>query len=180
MKRVSIIGDRYGRLLVVDFSGVQKGKSVWKCQCDCGSTVNVVSNSLRRGVTKSCGCARAESARINGTKSHGPVVHGFAANRGTPEYHVWRSMRARCSPSARGNDRIHYFERGIRVCERWNDFMAFIEDMGRRPSPAHSIDRIDNDRGYEPGNCRWATAIEQANNRRPRSCRKIGSVGGLP
>ena len=87
----------------------------------------------------------------------------------TPEYRTWHSMKARCSPTATGKHRRNYYERGIRVCQRWlNSFENFFEDMGERPSPMHSIDRIDNDGNYEPSNCRWSTPVEQIANQRRR------------
>ncbi len=125
--------------------------------CDCGATAVVTGRDLRRGSTTSCGC-RARAVTSARTKTHGMS--------GTPEYHVWQSMRARCSnPRAVGYE--HYGQRGIRVCQAWQDsFEAFFAHVGQRPSAEHSLDRIDNNGDYEPGNVRWTTVHVQAANRR--------------
>lgn len=124
----------------------------WECLCDCGRLTWV--QSINIGKTKSCGCSYF--GRRNGLK------HGMSRS---PEYNCWVQMRERC-----GNPNHPWFKnwggRGIKVCERWMKFESFIEDMGLRPSRFHSIDRVNNDGDYEPGNCRWATRHEQNMNTR--------------
>ena len=160
-------GKRFGKLHVVNWSGrSEKGGRVWVCNCDCGNTLEVVANSLVSGRTTSCGCVYKESRQFVSR------THGMSNSR---EYKIWYGIIQRCcNPN---NDSFKYYgARGIRVCERWrNSFEAFYVDMG--PSNGLTIDRINNDGNYEPGNCRWANTTVQSFNARLSSRNKTGIRG---
>ncbi len=158
---------RFGRLVVLHYTGKKEAAHTWLCRCDCGKDVVVFGSNLPRGNTKSCGCLHSE------VTIQGHTIHGY--NRATgpaPEYSSHQGLLSRCyNPK---NISYHlYGGRGVRVCERWRNgdgiksaFECFIADMGLKPSKRHSIDRMDNNGNYEPGNCRWATPQEQSSNTR--------------
>jgi hypothetical protein len=163
------IGKRYGRLVVVAFGGTNKHRhATWSCVCDCGKPSTVVGIQLRSGATKSCGCLQRERASACSTK------HGYARfGRPTPEYRSWVSMHTRCYNPKRDQYQ-DYGGRGITVCARWHrsnpqGFINFVSDMGDKPASRMSVDRINNDLGYRPSNCRWSTPQEQNRNRRPNN-----------
>jgi len=160
---IDIVGQRFTRLVVLAFADLDKYRhSRWRCQCDCGRTVIVTADNLRRGGTRSCGCVRRERLLAIDNATHGD----WRGGRATKEYKAWELMLYRCR-----NPRCHAYKnyggRGIRVCGRWLDYGAFLADVGRAPGKEYSLDRVNNDGHYEPGNVRWATWNEQARNRRP-------------
>jgi hypothetical protein len=168
---IDITGLRFGRLVVLGKDPQSRPRIVrWLCLCDCGNSVSVLGYSLRDGHTKSCGCLSIDTVVARSSK-HGEGKRG----KKTAEYKAWLGIRKRCdSAVSKGHER--YIDRGIQMCDEWrNDYVAFLSHIGRRPSPSHSVDRIDNDKGYEPGNVRWATPEEQANN--TRANRRISHAG---
>lgn len=153
---VDLTGQKFGRLTVLELSHKQNGHIFWLCRCDCGELKTAMGGNLKRGHVKSCGCflRQVSSARLK--------THGMSR---TSEYSIWDGMKARCQ-NVQNTAYPNYGGRGITVCERWQTFENFYADMGSRPSEKHSVDRRDNDRGYEPDNCYWATPTEQLNNTR--------------
>lgn len=158
-------GERFGRLVALERVSAPGAHSVaWMCRCDCGSTTRVASSSLRSGNATSCGCRQRELAGAQGRSN---ATHGHSRHhQPTPTYRSWSSMLARCTNPS-DHAWADYGGRGIRVCDRWREsFEAFLADMGERPE-GKTLDRFPNcDGNYEPGNCRWATDLEQQNNRR--------------
>jgi hypothetical protein len=155
-----LVGQRFGLLTVLARVGSAKNRVLWQCACDCGRTDIVTNgNLLQRGKKKSCGCAIGEM--ISAAKR----THGQKGSGGpTQVYRAWLGIKQRCL-NPRYPDWHNYGGRGITVCERWADsFEAFYADVGDPPGPDLSIDRINNDGNYEPGNVRWATRSEQNKN----------------
>lgn len=152
----SLVGEQFGRWTVVSFAGGKRYEIAWHCRCECGTERKVLVRSLKNGVSRSCGCLHDDYAASLRT-------HGMTRTR---EYKIWQGMVQRCTnPNSTFFSR--YGGRGIGVCRQWLDsFEAFFGDMGKAPTKRHTLDRIDNDGNYEPGNVRWATRIQQARNTR--------------
>lgn len=159
--KIDLTGRKFGRLVVLGYSHTRRKPSggptrYWVCKCSCGTVKAIDRSGLIAGVTLSCGCLQKE--RVAAVKS---TQNGHS---GTLTFSSWYAIMHRCT-----NPNNHAYEayagRGITVCERWHEYEKFLSDMGERPSVKHSIDRIDNNGNYEPGNCRWVLMAVQNMNR---------------
>jgi len=152
--KLQLDGKRFGLWQVIGYAGTRHNQTYWKCMCDCGTERNVAGTTLTRGTSVSCGCQYRDGKR----------KHGEGGK--TNEYFSWAAVIERCC-NPKNSNYHNYGGRGIEMCERWrNSYSAFLKDMGRRPSAKHSLDRLDNNKGYYKENCAWRTSKEQLNNTR--------------
>jgi len=162
-KFTDLTGQKFGRLTVIERAeNIPSGKTWWLCQCKCGNQTIVRSDSLKGGVTKSCGCLHKE---LSFERCKQRMKHGHSmVNIVSKTYSIWRNIIQRCNnPNCRNYK--NYGGRGIKVCDKWLKFEDFLQDMGEKPEGL-SLDRVDNNGNYCKGNCRWATWKEQQRNSR--------------
>jgi hypothetical protein len=154
--RLELVGRQFGRLTVVSFARMTRNRSLWNCRCSCGKDKVVRGKELLNGSIKSCGCLKWKHDHCHKAKE-------------SPTHVSWRNMKERCTNPKHPGFK-YYGARGISVCSQWADresgFAAFLSDVGRRPNRLYTIHRIENDKNYEVGNCRWATKRQQVVNRR--------------
>ena len=165
MHLIDLTGRKFGRLTVLKREKPINKRTLWLCVCDCGKEVIVESYNLRKGHTQSCGCFQAE-ATSKANKTHGL--------RNTRVYRIWNCMKNRCYQKSY-HAYNHYGGRGITICDEWlHDFQAFHDwAMANGYEDSLSIDRIDNNKGYQPDNCRWVTMAEQNKNKRAENGYKV-------
>jgi hypothetical protein len=162
-----LAGHRFGRLVVVaQAPSSADGFANWECICDCGNALVTSGKRLRGGVTKSCGCLRVDAIKRTSKEN---ITHGKSKST---TWNSWISMRSRCM-NKNVAEYKNYGARGISICDKWSDFSAFLADMGERPE-GKTLDRIDVNGNYEPGNCRWSTPKEQMRNK--RNNRRFGGI----
>ena len=172
-KKLELIGIKFNRLMVISELPERHASGLvqWVCLCDCGKTKMVLGRELTRGNTKSCGCLQKETVVERNKKT---ATHRFSK---TSTYEIWFGMKKRCDPK-NFDEYPNYAGRGISICGQWMKFENFLNDMGEKPNGL-SIERINNNGNYEPSNCKWATSVEQANNKR-NSIRVDTPLGALP
>lgn len=164
-KRVDVVGRRFGRLEVIEFSHTARaGKArqavrKFRCKCDCGGEIVTSTTSLLREQTRSCGCLAKETLLLYAKERH-VKTHGLTKSKA---YSIWAGIKKRCL-NPRTEKFHHYGGKGVKVCEKWMRFEGFLEDMGHPPTTKHTIERVAASGNYEPNNCKWATWKEQANN----------------
>ena len=164
MMLIDLTGQRFGRLTVLKRAETINKRTRWLCRCDCGEEVIVEAYNLKKGHTQSCGCLQREAA------SKANTTHGM---RGSRLYRIWVCMHNRCYRKCY-HAYNHYGGRGITICDEWHDFQAFqYWAIENGYNDDLSIDRIDNDKGYYPDNCRWVTMEEQNRNKRAKNGYKI-------
>lgn len=175
---IDLVGERFGRLTVVERGEIKNHKQQWKCVCDCGLSVLVTTGNLRAGNTSSCGCLRRETSSAQGKSN---TIHGRSHAHMTRLYSIWRGMRQRCSNPNREVYSL-YGGKGIKVCEEWNDFRTFEAwALSHGYADNLSIDRINSNGDYCPENCRWLTRSENtARANKNHTTRKVIRGEGLP
>ena len=162
---IEMTGKVFGELTVIERDGYIREQAAWICACTCGRKTRLPGSKLRSGRAKSCGCKSARMCAARGEPA--PVKHGHALHstkKMSPTYMSWAAMIQRCTNPNSAKYKT-YGARGIGVCERWRSFVNFLADMGERPFNK-TLDRVDNYKGYELSNCRWATPSEQQKNLR--------------